>query len=248
MLAGAPLYASASPTSAAEQTQATPPVRDKMKRLVISPDTLRFNKTPANRSENPTVTVGNPNIVAAQIGGGPVGRRLVVVLLRAGGDNRGAVKPADFEFSDWIPPRRVRAVALGVIRNKDRLLMQEAFDRDTGTMSYRPVGGTIEFLEPGEQTVIREFREELGIELIDVRYVGAIESIGEFARGPWHEINMLYQASFADRANYEVISFHSLPGSGMRYTARWLGLSEIEAKPERIHPPNLMAFLAKSGQ
>src|SRR5215469_5941684 len=67
MLAGAPHYASAFPSFATKQTQATSLVRGKRKRLVISPDTLTFNKIPAHTSENATVTVGNPNGVDAQI-------------------------------------------------------------------------------------------------------------------------------------------------------------------------------------
>jgi ADP-ribose pyrophosphatase YjhB (NUDIX family) len=159
------------------------------------------------------------------------------------------MKHTDLEFSDWTPPRQVRAVALAVVRNDDRILMQESVDIANALTVYRPVGGTIEFLESGEKTVIREFREELAIELVDVLYLGTIESIGESVRGPWHEIIMLYEASFADHANYDVASFNSLPGSGMRYTTRWLTLSEIESIPGSIHPHNLLSLLrSKAGQ
>ena len=156
------------------------------------------------------------------------------------------MKSTDLEFSEWTPPPRVRGVALAVVRSGDRFLMQEAFDRASGSIRYRPIGGTIEFLEPAAQTVVREFREELRVELIDVRYLGTIESIGNSVRGPWHEINMIYRASFADPANYKVVSFRSVPGSGMRYKTRWLTLSEIEAIPDRIHPPNLRILLAET--
>jgi 8-oxo-dGTP pyrophosphatase MutT (NUDIX family) len=159
------------------------------------------------------------------------------------------MKHTDLEFSDWTPPRQVRAVALAVVRNGDRILMQESVDTASASTLYRPVGGTIEFLESGEKTVIREFREELAIELVDVLYLATIESIGESVRGPWHEIIMLYEASFADHANYDVASFNSLPGSGMRYTTRWLTLSEIESIPGFIHPHNLLSLLrSKAGQ
>lgn len=47
---------------------AEPPSVDvKMKRLLIRPDLLKFNKIPAGTSESATMTVGNPNSVAAQI-------------------------------------------------------------------------------------------------------------------------------------------------------------------------------------
>lgn len=58
---------SASLASAAERTDDTPLARGRMKRLVIQPETLKFDKIPARMSENATVTVGNPNSVDAQI-------------------------------------------------------------------------------------------------------------------------------------------------------------------------------------
>ena len=58
---------SASLASAAEPTDDTPLAHRRMKRLVIQPETLKFDKIPARMSENATVTVGNPNSVDAQI-------------------------------------------------------------------------------------------------------------------------------------------------------------------------------------
>ena len=57
----------------------------------------------------------------------------------------------------------------------DRILVTEF--REKGRLYYRPIGGTIEFGERGEEAVRREFREEIAAELTEVRYLGTLENI-----------------------------------------------------------------------
>lgn len=65
-----------------------------------------------------------------------------------------------------------RTVALGIVTRGGYALVEEycgEHSQGNGTY-YRPLGGTIEFGERSADTVVREFREELGAEVTVVRY------------------------------------------------------------------------------
>jgi 8-oxo-dGTP pyrophosphatase MutT (NUDIX family) len=50
-------------------------------------------------------------------------------------------------------------------------------DPDDGSYYYRPLGGGIDFSETGEEAARRELREELGVELGSVRFLGFLENL-----------------------------------------------------------------------
>jgi len=73
----------------------------------------------------------------------------------------------------------VRPIAIAVIKRErpagqrdedDSILVFEGYDSLKDQIFYRPLGGTIEFGEPAEQTVHRELCEELNLELCDVHF------------------------------------------------------------------------------
>jgi len=74
-----------------------------------------------------------------------------------------------------MPEERIRPIAICVCRDADRILVAEYCEQ--GRLYYRPLGGAIEFGERGEETVRREFCEEIAADLTDVRYLGTLENI-----------------------------------------------------------------------
>ncbi len=48
----------------------------------------------------------------------------------------------------WRPPPHIRALAIGVIRRGDELLVYEGHDASKNKTFYRPLGGGIDFGEP----------------------------------------------------------------------------------------------------
>jgi ADP-ribose pyrophosphatase YjhB (NUDIX family) len=100
-------------------------------------------------------------------------------------------------------PRRIRPVALAVIRRGAELLVFEGRDDVKSETYYRPLGGGIEFGEPAEDALRREFREELAAELTNVSLLGVLENIFTVFGRPSHEIVFLFEAELADRSWYE---------------------------------------------
>ncbi|MCY9662649.1 NUDIX domain-containing protein [Paenibacillus chondroitinus] len=72
-----------------------------------------------------------------------------------------------------------RANVLGIVTRNKEVLFEEKFGKHSkGTGSYyRPIGGTIELGEHSRETLVREFYEELGVEIAIKSYVKCLENI-----------------------------------------------------------------------
>jgi 8-oxo-dGTP pyrophosphatase MutT (NUDIX family) len=100
-------------------------------------------------------------------------------------------------------PKAIRPIVICVVRDGERIFVSEDVKPDTGEVFYRPLGGGIERGERSADAVVRELREEIGAELVDLRVLGAIENIFTYNGELGHEIVVVYEAQFADRSLYE---------------------------------------------
>lgn len=66
-----------------------------------------------------------------------------------------------------------RANTLGIVIKDSYILLEEKEGKHSKGegIYYRPIGGTIEFGERSDETLIREFKEELGVDIFIKRYV-----------------------------------------------------------------------------
>lgn len=98
---------------------------------------------------------------------------------------------------------QIRALSLVIIRQGQRFLVCPGQDPVSGRKFYRLIGGGIEFGETSLAALKREISEELAVELINYRYLGAVENIFQYNGQTGHEICFIYSADFADKANYQ---------------------------------------------
>lgn len=138
-------------------------------------------------------------------------------------------------------PAVIRPVVLGIVRRGDELLVLEGHDAVKGQTFYRPLGGGIEFGEPSEQALHREFREELGVELTGVERLGVVENVFEFEGRPGHEIDILYRADIADPAFYERADPGPILDEGT--PVRWLPLRDVVAGDAVLYPTGLLDLI-----
>jgi 8-oxo-dGTP pyrophosphatase MutT (NUDIX family) len=140
-------------------------------------------------------------------------------------------------------PERIRPIAICLCLDSDRILVTEF--REKGRLYYRPLGGTIEFGERGEETVRREFREEIAADLTGVRYLGTLENIYTDDGRRGHEIVLVYDGRLADGSFYEkdVIQGDEL---GEPFRAVWKRLEEFGPGHPPVYPDGLFALLAVS--
>jgi 8-oxo-dGTP pyrophosphatase MutT (NUDIX family) len=140
---------------------------------------------------------------------------------------------------------RIRPIAICVFRQADKILVCEGYDPVRKQTFYRPLGGTIEFGERGEQTVRRELMEQLGAEVADVRYLGLLESLFTFNDQPYHEIVMVYHGRLIDSALYDQaeLAGHER-GEKEPFKAVWKRLADFTSEATPLYPNGLLELLA----
>jgi len=95
--------------------------------------------------------------------------------------------------------------AMAVIRRpRDGALLVSEADSGSEPLFQRPLGGHVEFGEYALDTVRREFGEEIGQELTEVRLLGVLENIFGWRGGTEHEVVFIFTAAFASAAAYEI--------------------------------------------
>jgi len=137
---------------------------------------------------------------------------------------------------------KIRAIAICVCREGDRILVGEYYDSLKRQTFYRPLGGTIEFGERGKETVRREFREEIAAELDEVKYLGTLESIFIHEGKPGHEIVLVYTGRLADPAlrQKELIEGDEL---GEPLKVVWKRPDEFGPGKPPVYPDGLLELL-----
>lgn len=147
-------------------------------------------------------------------------------------------------MNTWRPPPRIRVKALGLHWRDGRLLAAEVYD-DAGRMKgVRPLGGGIEFGETSKAAVIREFKEELGIDVAIVGEPVFFENIYTHEGSTGHEVLILFDVTFPAGAfdGQDRIPFHE--DNGVVGVAGWFDLDELDRQegPE-LYPAGLKAYL-----
>ena len=88
----------------------------------------------------------------------------------------------------------IETIARGVAILDGKLLLCRAKGAKT---SYLP-GGHIEFGETGREALVREIREEMGVEATTGRFLGIVENSFMQHGKPHAEINLVYELTFPE--------------------------------------------------
>ena len=89
-------------------------------------------------------------------------------------------------------------------RPRDGALLVSEEANPGGEVFHRPLGGHVELGEYAQDTVHREFREEIGQALSGARLAGVLQNIFAWDGATKHEIVFVFTAAFADEAAYEI--------------------------------------------
>ncbi|SFS77533.1 ADP-ribose pyrophosphatase YjhB, NUDIX family [Paenibacillus sp. BC26] len=137
-----------------------------------------------------------------------------------------------------------RPNVLGIVTRNKEILVEEQYGKHSiGTGHYyRPIGGTIEFGEHSKKTLIREFDEELGIQISIIRHIKCIENIFTIDESIGHEITQIYLVEFVEPKLYEVEKFKVVEGGIITY-AKWISINEFEEEQQILYPNGLTKIL-----
>lgn len=138
----------------------------------------------------------------------------------------------------------IRVVALGAVRKDESLLVFEAESPEAGETFYRLLGGGVEFGEHSREAVVREFQEELGVELTDPTPVGTFERVFSFDGDPCHEVWRVYEGQIVEAWPYERDSFSFVePDLGTEHVARWMPIEELRNEETTFYTPQILDAL-----
>ena len=139
---------------------------------------------------------------------------------------------------------QIRPLAICIFSHNGKILVFEGYDPSKDETFYRPLGGGIEFGERSIDTIQRELMEEIGAEVKDLVYLGALENIFTFDGTPGHEIVQVYDGSLVDPGLYErdVISGHE-PGENLPMKVTWKRLDEFGPGKSILYPDGLREML-----
>ena len=139
---------------------------------------------------------------------------------------------------------RIRPKALCVVETDGEILVTAYDDPNTAERYYRPLGGSIEFGEYSGDAVVREFREEIGAELVDLRYLATIENVFDYGGEPAHELVAIYDGRFADESLYARESIRGYETEvDAEFEAVWKPVADFESGDGPLYPDGLLELL-----
>lgn len=136
----------------------------------------------------------------------------------------------------------IRATALALIFDSDRVLVSQGFDGVKGERFHRLLGGGIEFGETGADAVTREVKEEIGASVSGVEYVATLENIYVYLGAPGHEIARVYAVTLADRRFYSRDEIERLDETRAERTL-WMPVEPFLSGVERLYPDGVVEVL-----
>ena len=137
--------------------------------------------------------------------------------------------------------KKIRVLALGLIRDGDRLFISQGYDSIKQEIFYRVLGGGVDFGEYSLDALQREFKEEIEAELTNIKYLGCMENIFMFNGKERHELIQLYKCDFADSKFYQIqeLTFWE---KERKKTALWVSIDRFKSGELKIVPENFLEY------
>ena len=140
-------------------------------------------------------------------------------------------------------PSEIRILALGIIRQRDRIFISEGYDPVKQQTFYRAMGGGIEFGETSRAALQREFQEEIQAELNNIKYLGCQENLFTFNGLPGHEILFVYQCDFVDHKFYQLKEINFVEGKRKK-RALWVEIERFKSGEFKLVPEQFLEYFS----
>ena len=136
--------------------------------------------------------------------------------------------------------KEIRPVVIGIARNGNRILVSEGRDKVKNQTFYRCLGGGIEFLEKSQDALRREYKEELGVEIEIIDYLGLAENIFTYQGKNAHEMILFYNVKIKKSDLKE--KYHIVDGD-FEMNAYWIDIDEFKNNKKILYPEQIFKYL-----
>lgn len=136
--------------------------------------------------------------------------------------------------------KEIRPVVLGIAIKNGKILVSEGYDKVKKQTFYRCLGGGIEFLETSQEALKREYKEELGIDIIVEDFCGISENIFTYQGKNAHELILFYNIKIQDkdvREKYHIID------DNWESDAYWIDVNEFKNNKKIIYPEQIFKYI-----
>jgi 8-oxo-dGTP pyrophosphatase MutT (NUDIX family) len=146
--------------------------------------------------------------------------------------------------SNWRPPHHVRVKAIGLHWRDRRLLATEVRDAAGRLKGVCPLGGGVAFGERWADALVREFREELGVEIEIAGPPVVLENLYVHNGAPGHEIVFVAEVAFPPDAFPGQDHIRFAEADGTPCIARWYDPADLDRDGGlKLFPDGLKALL-----
>ena len=136
--------------------------------------------------------------------------------------------------------KEIRPIVLGLSIKDNKILVGEFYDNIKKQAFYRSLGGGIEFLEKSTDTLKREYKEELNIDIIIKDFLGVSENIFTLRGKNAHEIVFFYSIEIPDE--YYKEEYH-IKEEKCEYTAKWIDIDDFKNKKKILYPETIFKYI-----
>jgi len=140
-----------------------------------------------------------------------------------------------------------RCIAICYIQDGSRIFVGDGFDPKKNKKFYRPLGGGVEWQETAEDAVAREFREEMGADLKELKFETIFENMFTFDGRDGHEIVLVFSAQFTDPKIYQKKVIPCVEDNGMKFNGLWIDVNERECD-FAVYPEGLLEYISNANQ
>lgn len=135
--------------------------------------------------------------------------------------------------------KEIRPITLGIVVRDGKVLASKGYDEVKNVHFYRAIGGGIEFLEKSNETLKREFLEEIGAHVTVGEFLGVEENIFTFNGKYGHELIFLYRVTL-DENDYKEIYYEE---GDINYPIVWVDIEDIKSGKAIIYPSTVTKYL-----
>jgi 8-oxo-dGTP pyrophosphatase MutT (NUDIX family) len=139
-------------------------------------------------------------------------------------------------------PGEIRVLALGLIRDGNRIFISEGYDPVKQQTFYRAMGGGVDFGETSLEALQREFQEEIQADLTNIKFLGCLENLFTFNGKPGHEILFVYQCDFADAKFYQLEQLVFAEGERKK-RGLWVEINRFKSGELNLVPEQFLEYI-----